>query len=60
MALSTDDLADLRYARNPLENVSLAGRIANALGTPIGKMFNVLPQGAADAISAATNTALQA
>lgn len=60
MALSTDDLADLRYARNLLENVSLAGRIANALGTPIEKMFSVLPQGAADAISTATNKALQA
>jgi hypothetical protein len=60
MALSTDDLADLRYARNLLENVSLAGRIANAPGTPIEKMFSVLPQGAADAISTVTNRALQA
>ena len=60
MALSADDLADLRYARNLLENVSLAGRIANAVGTPIEKVFTVLPQGAAAAISAATNKALQA
>lgn len=60
MELSTDDLADLRYARNLLENVSLAGRIANAVGTPIERMFSVLPQGAADAISAATSKALQA
>jgi hypothetical protein len=60
MALSTDDLADLRYARFLLENVSLAARIANAAGTPIEKLFSVLPQGAADAIRAATNKALQA
>jgi drug/metabolite transporter (DMT)-like permease len=60
MALSADDLADLRYARNLLENVSFAGRIANAVGTPIEKVFTVLPQGAAAAISAATNKALQA
>jgi len=60
MALSTDDLADLRYARFLLENVSLAARIANAVGTPIEKMFSVLPQGAADAIRAATNKALRA
>jgi len=60
MALSTDDLADLRYARSLLENVSLAGRMANAVGTPIEKVFSVLPLGAADAIGAATNKALQA
>ncbi|MCX6550098.1 MAG: EcsC family protein [Acidobacteria bacterium] len=59
MALSTNDLADLRYARNLLENVSLAGRIANAVGAPFERLFTALPQGAADAISAATNKALQ-
>ena len=60
MALSTADQADLRYARYLLENVSLAARIAGAFGTPIEKLFSVLPQGAADAIGAATNKALQA
>ena len=60
MALSTDDLADLRYARNLLENVSLAGRIANAVGTPFEMLFSALPQGASDAISAATSKALRA
>lgn len=59
MALAADDLADLRYARNLLENVSLAGRIANAVGTPFDMLFSTLPQGAADAIGAATNKALQ-
>ena len=59
MALSPNELADLRYARNLLENVSLAGRIANAVGMPIEKVFGLLPQGAADLISAATNKALQ-
>jgi hypothetical protein len=60
MALSTADQADLRYARYLLENVSLAARIASAVGTPIEKLFKVLPQGAADAIGAVTNKALQA
>lgn len=60
MALSSNDLADLRYARNLLENVSLAARIANAVGMPIEKIFTVMPHAAANAISAATNKALQA
>ena len=60
MALSPNDFADLRYARGLLENVSLAGRIANAIGMPIERMFGILPQGAADLISTATNKALQA
>ena len=59
MALSTNDLADLRYARNLLENVSLAARIANTVGTPLEALFRALPQGAGDAIGAATNKALQ-
>lgn len=60
MALSPNELADLRHARNLLENVGLAVRIANAVGMPIEKVFGILPQGAADLISAATNRALQA
>jgi len=60
MALSPNELADLRYARNLLENVSLAVRIANAVGMPIEKVLAILPQGAADLIAAATNKALQA
>jgi len=60
LALSKEDLSDLRYARNLLENLSLAGRIANAVGTPIERLFSVLPQGATDLISSATNKALQA
>ena len=40
--------------------MSLAARIAGAVGTPIDRLFSVLPQGAADAIGAVTNKALQA
>jgi len=58
MALSADDLADLRFARTLLDNVSLAARIANTVGTPLEALFRALPQGAADAIGAATNKAL--
>ena len=58
MALSPNELAHLRYARYLLENVGLAVRIANAVGTSIEKLFGILPQGAADLISVATNKAL--
>ena len=34
-SMSSDDLADLRYAKDLLENPSLAAKIANAVGTPI-------------------------
>jgi len=60
MALSPNELADLRYARNLLEHVSLAGRIANAVGMPIERVLGVLPQGAADLVNTATSKALQA
>jgi hypothetical protein len=60
MALSPSELADLRYARTLLDNVSLAVRIANVVGMPIEKVLGILPQGAADLISAATSKALHA
>jgi len=59
-AFSADDLADLRRARLLLEHVSLAVRLANAVGTPVEKLLDVLPPGAAALIRTATSKALQA
>ena len=58
-SLSSDDLTDLRYAKNLLENPSLAARIANAVGMPIEKGIRLLPKGTADIISAATKKSLE-
>jgi hypothetical protein len=58
--LSSSDLADLQYAKNLLEKASLAVRIANAVGTPIEKLFGMLPSGAADIIGSASNKSLNA
>lgn len=43
-----------------LERTSLAARLADAVGTPIDKLFGMLPRGAADAILTATNKSLAA
>ena len=58
-SMSSDDLADLRYAKDLLENPSLAAKIANAVGTPIENGHALLPRGANDVISAATKKALE-
>jgi len=57
--ISSDDLADLRYAKSLLENPSVAARIANAVGAPIERVLALLPQGAADIIGAATKKSLE-
>jgi hypothetical protein len=58
--LSTDDLSALQHARHLLENTSLAARLAQAIGTPVEKLFGMLPVGAADIVLAATNKSLAA
>jgi hypothetical protein len=56
--LSGEDLDDLGYAKQLLENPSLAARIANAVGAPVEKLFGVLPEGVTDLVLSATNKAL--
>jgi hypothetical protein len=56
--LSTDDLSALRQARHLLENTSLAARLAQVVGTPVEKLFGMLPSGAAEMVQAATNKSL--
>lgn len=59
-SFSNADLGDLRYAKHLLEHPSLAARIANAVGTPIEKGLDLLPQGATAVISAATKKSIEA
>ena len=48
MTLSPEDAAALQDAKRLLENTSLAARIAHAVGTPVEKLFGMLPAGASD------------
>ncbi len=43
MSISDDDLKDLRYAKELLENPGLVAKITNMLGYPIEKGFDLLP-----------------
>jgi hypothetical protein len=60
MGLSSEDIDELRYAKRLLERPGLAARIANAFGTPVEKLFEFLPDNAAEIIRAVTNKALTA
>lgn len=57
--MSSDDVADLRYAKSLLENPSLAARIANVVGKPIEIVIERLPEGTRENISAATTKSLE-
>jgi hypothetical protein len=59
MGLAGDDLKNLRYARDLLENPGLAAKIANRFGTPIEKGFKLLPVGWSEAVLEATRVALR-
>jgi hypothetical protein len=58
-AMSSEDLADLRYAKSLLENPSLTARIANVVGLPIEKFIERLPEGARKVIRAATTKSIE-
>lgn len=57
--MTNDDLVELRYAKNLLENPGLAARISNVVGTPIEKGLALLPEGANDIIITTTHKALE-
>ncbi len=57
--MTNDDLNDLRYAKSLLENLGLAMRISNAIGTPLEKGLAMLPEGAQEIINKATRKALE-
>jgi hypothetical protein len=56
--LTQDELRDLRCAKFLLENPSLTARLANLVGKPIEKGFELLPKGWAHTVHAATRAAL--
>jgi hypothetical protein len=60
MELSSGDLGDLRYAKSLLEHQGLATRIAHAVGAPVEKLFQFLPQEAAEIVRVVTEKALTA
>jgi hypothetical protein len=60
MTLSDRELEELRLAKALLENVNLAVRIADLIGTPIEKAVKLLPEGFSDAVNGATRKALSA
>ena len=59
MTLSNEDREALRLAKNLLENPGLAAKIANVIGVPIEKGFELLPEKWAEIVSGATKKSLE-
>ena len=59
MRLSDDDREALRYAKNLLENPSLASKITNVIGVPIEKGFELLREKWAEVVKGATRKSLE-
>ncbi len=60
MALSPPEIADLRRAKQLLENPGLAAKISDFIGSPIEKGFGVLPKKWHLVVNAATQKAIEA
>jgi len=58
--MTEHDLETIRTAVQLLENASLAARLSNIVGKPIGLIGLALPEGASQAIAAATTKGLNA
>ena len=58
--MTAEDLKDLREAKRILEKPGLAAKITNALGVPVEKALEVLPDGWSLAVSKATRKAIEA
>ncbi|NMG75602.1 EcsC family protein [Aromatoleum diolicum] len=59
MNLSAMDAAELRDARDLLENPGLAAKISNLIGSPIERGFAMLPQSWSMAVNEATRQAIE-
>ena len=59
MGLTEKELAELREAKKLLENPGMAVKLSNALGAPIEKGFEILPQRMAGTVKIATRAALE-
>lgn len=58
IAMTPEDLSDLKYAKSLLENPGLAPRITNLFGTPIEKGFELLPEKWSNVVSEAARVSL--
>jgi len=58
LKITKTDLDSLRYAKNLLENPSLAAKLSNLVGTPIEKGFEHLPDKWSDLVLHATEASL--
>jgi len=56
--LSNEEVAELRYAKNLLENPGFTARLANVLGSPIEKGIQMLPEEWSKGINKTVRTAL--
>ena len=59
MKLSPQDIEDLKYAKNLLENPSLAAKLTDTLASPIEKGFAKLPQKWAEVVQTATRKSIE-
>jgi len=59
MPMSQNELEDLKYAKELLENPGLAARITDALGTAIDKGFELLPAKWSDVVQQTTKESLR-
>ena len=59
MAMSPEDLTDLKYAKSLLENPGLAARIINLIGAPIEKGFELLPEKWSTVVNKAARVSLK-
>ncbi|NIA02520.1 MAG: EcsC family protein [Nitrospirae bacterium] len=59
MPMSQNELVDLQYAKELLENPGLAARITDALGIAIDKGFELLPAQWSDVVQQATKESLR-
>ena len=59
MKLSPQDIEDLKYAKNLLENPSLAAKLTDTLASPIEKGFAKLPQKWAEVVQTATSKSIE-
>jgi hypothetical protein len=58
MHISSEDVEELREAKEILENPGIAAKLTNLLGTPIEKGFKLLPSNWREKVGAATRDAL--
>jgi len=59
MAMSPEDLTDLKYAKSLLENPGFAARIINLIGKPIEKGFELLPEKWSTVVNKAARVSLK-